>query len=376
MAEIWTKDIIKSLGMKTKEMWFDVLNNGLEEDRGFSLDDPNLLDIQKQIKEDYINYLDRCVDNLDFLNYYILRNEDGVIVSLCRIIIRDERYFVEGLETHRDHYRKGYARQLLDFVIKDLFRKEIERLYSNVAIHNDASNKFHLNFGFGVLNENSQRYVYSLDINKYVMTDLFNNWASTYNESVRKSEEEGSYPFAGYSNIKLEIFKEISRSNKKDVLDMGVGTGEITGALYDLGYNITGIDFSSKMIELAQKKMPNAKMIQSSFLEVTKYLDKKYDYIIFNYSIHHLEYDKQVDLLANLYDYLNNNGIILIGDVSTMNDIDMGKLRNKYISIWDDEEYYPIASKYTSHDKLDLYQFRFVNFNEVAGLFYLRKDCR
>lgn len=372
MTQIWTKGKIKSLSMKTKEMWFDVLNNGLEEDRGFDLDDPNIIDIQKQIKEDYINYLDSCVENPDFQNYYILRNDKGNIVSVCRIIIKDERYFLEGLETHRDHYKKGYARQLLDFVIKDLFRKEIERVYSNVAIHNDASNQFHLDFGFGVLNENSQRFVYTLDINKYVKTDLFNNWADSYNESVRKSEE-GSYPFAGYSDIKLEIFKEISRSSGKEILDMGIGTGEITGPLYDLGYNITGVDFSSKMIELAQKKMPYAKMIKSNFLDMIKYLDKKYDYIIFNYSIHHLDYDKQVDLLASLYDYLNDKGMILIGDVSTMNDFDMEKLRNKYLRIWDDEEYYPIASKYTSQEKLDLYKLRYVKFNEVAGLFRLNK---
>ncbi len=373
MTEIWTKEKIKSLGMKTKEMWFDVLNNGLEEDRGFSLDDPNILDIQKQIKEDYINYLDSCVDNPSFLNYYILRDENEVIVSVCRIIIKEEGYFFEGLETHRNHYRKGYANQLLDFTVKDLFRKEIERLYSNVAVHNIASNNFHSNFGFGIVNEGSKRYVYSLDINKYVKVDLFNNWASSYNESVRKSEKEGSYPFAGYSDIKLEIFKEISRSNKQDVLDMGIGTGEITGPLYDLGYSITGVDFSSKMIELGQKRLPNAKVIQCSFLDVTKYLDKKYDYIIFNYSIHHLEYDKQVDLLASLYDYLNDNGVILIGDVSTMNDGEMEKLRNQYIRIWDDEEFYPICSKYISSEQLDGYKVKYNKYNNISGLMSFEK---
>ena len=57
------------------------------------------------------------------------------------------------------------------------------------------------------------------------------------------------------------------------------------------------MDLSDKMLDLANKKMPNAIFIRDSFQKSITKLNVQYDFIIFNYSIHHLEYQDQIDLL-------------------------------------------------------------------------------
>jgi hypothetical protein len=48
-------------------------------------------------------------------------------------------------------------------------------------------------------------------------------------------------------------------------------------------------------------------------------------------------------------------------------------LQNKYAAIWDDEEYYPILKKYQLSRLIDIYKLSYVQINEVAGLYQLRK---
>lgn len=111
--EIWNKSKIEILNQIEKEQWFECLNNGLEEDRGFNMNNPNIIEIQTSIKKNYINYLENCSTNKEFYSYYVLYNDKGIIVSLLRVIQDiQERFFVEGLETHRDFRRKGYAKKI------------------------------------------------------------------------------------------------------------------------------------------------------------------------------------------------------------------------------------------------------------------------
>lgn len=86
----------------------------------------------------------------------------------------------------------------------------------------------------------------------------FNLWANGYDKSVNVSEESNGYPFAGYKDLLNYIYNQIRERDYVNILDIGFGTGILTTQLYNAGCNITGIDFSSNMIEIAKKKMPNA----------------------------------------------------------------------------------------------------------------------
>jgi 2-polyprenyl-3-methyl-5-hydroxy-6-metoxy-1,4-benzoquinol methylase len=372
MFETWNKSKINNLSQKDCEQWFDVLNHGLEEDRGYDLLDPNIESIRAGIKKDYIDYLRSCGHNQNFYAYYILR-DDGMIVSVCRIVIIGGKYYLEGLETHRNYYQKGFASKLLNKVFFMLKRDNIETIYSIVRNHNYKSLNFHYKNGFSVENKDDVDTKFVLNVKDQIRKELFDNWANNYNKSVIKSEQEETYPFAGYSSIKYQIIDIITKRSFAHILDMGVGTGEITSPLYNLGYKVTGVDLSEKMIDLAKKKMPNAMFICDTFQNSITKLNDQYDFIIFNYSIHHLEYQDQIDLLLKIHVSLSSQGRIIIGDVSTVNILDMNKLYEKYDSIWDDEEYYPILDIYQKSDLKNYYKISYNKINEVTGLFELVK---
>lgn len=369
MLEVWNNDKIKNLSPMDKDQWFDVLNQGLEEDRGYDLSTPNIEEIRKSIKKDYIDYLKSCSVDPDFYAYYILRKSGGIIVSLLRIVLKNQAYYLEGLETHRDYYRQGYASSLLIQVLYDLKRKNIKEIYSFVRNHNEQSLKFHYKNGFVEKEKDPINTKFVLNIEDKLRKDLFDSWSINYNKSIIKSEEEGTYPFAGYSKIKYQILDIISKKTTAKILDMGIGTGQITSPLYDLGYEITGVDLSEKMINIAQKKMPKAIFVCDSFYNSLERLNDQYDFIIFNYSIHHLDYESQINLLIRLNKYLKYQAKILIGDVSTFNLVDMENLHLKYEPIWDDEEYYPINEIYIKSKLNELYEISYNKINEVSGIF-------
>lgn len=93
----------------------------------------------------------------------------------------------------------------------------------------------------------------------------FDVWADGYDESVRLADESDAYPFAGYATILKEIYGRVCASGAKAVLDIGFGTGTLAGQLYQQGCDVFGQDFSSRMIQLAQEKMPRAQLYQGDF---------------------------------------------------------------------------------------------------------------
>ena len=76
--------------------------------------------------------------------------------------------------------------------------------------------------------------------------------------------------------------------------------------LYEHGCEIYGQDFSDRMLELAQEKMPTAKLIQDDFSNglVELLLRQKYDAIIATYYLHHLTDMQKVTFLKSLLMHL------------------------------------------------------------------------
>lgn len=170
----------------------------------------------------------------------------------------------------------------------------------------------------------------------------FDSWAKDYNKSVNQCEEANEYPFAGYTKILQNVYDFINSKNANTILDIGFGTGVLTQKLYNDGYNITGIDFSSKMIEIAKNKMPKAKLLQYDFsLGLPDELsDKKYDFIISTYAIHHLANENKIIFIRELLNHLSADGYILIGDVVFETENDLEICKNVSGNNWDSDEIY------------------------------------
>jgi len=122
----------------------------------------------------------------------------------------------------------------------------------------------------------------------------FDLWADGYDKSVGLSEEENAYPFAGYKDVLGRVYAAVSPRAGLRVLDIGFGTGVLTAAFYRQGCEVWGVDFSSRMIELARERMPAARLYCADFSkglprEVT---DQRFDAIVSTYALHHLSPQK------------------------------------------------------------------------------------
>ena len=163
MFEVWNRENIAKLTEDEKEQWFDVLNYQLEEDREISLEDPKIIEKQREIKDDYIKYLESCPNHKEFYKYYIYKDLNKII-SVCRINIYEGKYILEGLQTHRDYYRLGYASKLIEHMIGELKKDGIKMLYSEARVWNDASNALQSKIGFIKYDEVDNNYLYSLKL--------------------------------------------------------------------------------------------------------------------------------------------------------------------------------------------------------------------
>ena len=174
----------------------------------------------------------------------------------------------------------------------------------------------------------------------------FDVWAEEYDTSVKLSNEDNTYPFAGYNEIIYKIYKKVISKSNATVLDIGFGTGTLTQKLYQYGCDIYGQDFSLKMIELASNRMPTANLYQGDFTKgvVEQLKQRLYDFIIATYSIHHLKRDEKVKFLYELLSLLNKNGMILIGDVMFETQKELEKCREELLDKWDNDEFYCVIS--------------------------------
>ena len=194
----------------------------------------------------------------------------------------------------------------------------------------------------------------------------FDLWADGYDKTVGISDEENTYPFAGYKKVLNTIFQTIMQRSNATVLDIGFGTGVLTTKLYENGCFIYGQDFSTRMIELAAEKMPSAHLYQGDFTRglVEPLREQSYDYIVATYSLHHLNDEQKVAFLHNLEGYLNDDGQILIGDVAFETREELNQCQQSAGNKWDDEEFYFVADELRS----DFPRLTFARLSYCAGI--------
>ena len=175
----------------------------------------------------------------------------------------------------------------------------------------------------------------------------FNLWADGYDKAVGISEEANTYPFAGYKSVLGGIFDEIMHKEKAAVLDIGFGTGTLTTKLYENGCDVYGQDFSQRMIELAKEKMPDANLYQGDFSKglVSELYERKYDFILGTYSLHHLTDEKKVLFFMELLNLLDEGGKLLVGDVAFETRSELEKCKEEAGSAWDEDEIYFVVDE-------------------------------
>lgn len=170
----------------------------------------------------------------------------------------------------------------------------------------------------------------------------FDLWADNYDSSTENSDNNSTYPFAGYNEVLNKIYDGVLRQSGKKVLDIGFGTGKLTCRLYNSGCEIYGQDFSEKMINLAYEKMPKARLYRGDFTSglVEELAALRYDSVIAAYSLHHLSDGEKISFINSLLSLLNDDGVIYIGDVAFPARHDLELCKAAAGDDWDSDEFY------------------------------------
>ncbi|MCW4000094.1 MAG: class I SAM-dependent methyltransferase [Candidatus Bathyarchaeota archaeon] len=102
--------------------------------------------------------------------------------------------------------------------------------------------------------------------------------------------------------------------NQKRALDVGAGTGNLTGKLLKLGYSVTATDISPEMCSILEKKyasyLPGKLTVINSPIEELSFEAESFDLVSFYSVLHHLP--DYVAALHTLCGYLRRGGVVYI----------------------------------------------------------------
>jgi len=133
---------------------------------------------------------------------------------------------------------------------------------------------------------------------------LYRNFANYYDKIYSEVDYEGEVNF-----IKWAVNKH-KTSSSNFLMDVACGTGTHVEKLMD-NFNVTGVDISPQMLEIARKKVPTANFIQGDMKSLET--ESMFDVITCIFSaIHYNRNLKELEsTLQNFYDQLNPGGILI-----------------------------------------------------------------
>lgn len=116
------------------------------------------------------------------------------------------------------------------------------------------------------------------------MDNLFDRIANAYGIFYRIQVKR-------YGSAIGKASKNVDLSGCRDVLDVGCGTGALCAAFRKRGFNVTGVDLSARMIEVARGKKGNEGIgfAEANVLEGLPFADKSFDVSIASFVAHGLQ---------------------------------------------------------------------------------------
>jgi len=106
-------------------------------------------------------------------------------------------------------------------------------------------------------------------------------------------------------------FRDQLKSDSGNLLDLGCGAGVPIGRSFiDSGWSVTGVDFSPKMLLLANKHVPEMQTLCGDISSM-EFDGGEFNAITLIYSLFHIPKSQHSDLFAQLFRWLNPNGMAL-----------------------------------------------------------------
>jgi 2-polyprenyl-3-methyl-5-hydroxy-6-metoxy-1,4-benzoquinol methylase len=116
------------------------------------------------------------------------------------------------------------------------------------------------------------------------------------------------------SSRSLEMLKKIIKRmpKKGKVLDVGCGGGYPVAKFFaNLGYDVTGVDFSSEMIKIAKKTVPEGEFYEKDMTKLD-FPNESFDIIVSFYAIIHVPRVQHAKIISKFHEMLKPKGIIFV----------------------------------------------------------------
>lgn len=165
---------------------------------------------------------------------------------------------------------------------------------------------------------------------------LFDRWAESYDESLGG---KSGFPFEGYERV-LDLIADRARVEPgMEVLDLGIGTGNLAGRLLEMGCVVWGLDFSLRMLAKVHAKYPQIELLKADIRgDWPVDVDRHFDRVVSAYVLHEFDLDSKVRLLRKLArQHLADSGLMVVGDISFPTADERDKANKLYLGDWDEE---------------------------------------
>ena len=186
-----------------------------------------------------------------------------------------------------------------------------------------------------------------------MLKTLFDRLAETYDQDIIDSDNRDLFPFAGYQKIMDFIASDIEKQShlgRCRILDLGIGTGNLEAKIKPERIELTGVDLSEKMLEVAQLKLPGATLYCADFLQglPPEIQNDKFDFILSTYALHHLDFPAWMEYITYLSQHLTVFGKIYIGDILFLTESEKRACQIEHTREWDEDEYYHVYEQIAS----------------------------
>ncbi|WP_018933624.1 class I SAM-dependent DNA methyltransferase [Gracilibacillus lacisalsi] len=205
--------------------------------------------------------------------------------------------------------------------------------------------------------------------------EVFEEWASTYDEAVTGHDPQYRDVFEGYDTI----LKEVAQLAEGTVMEFGVGTGNLTEKVLAKGLPVIGIEPSDPMRELAKEKLPQLDLYEGDFLEFPL-PNKPVNTIISTYAFHHLTKAEKNKAVAKFYSLLANGGRVVFADTVYENEQAEQQIKQEahelgYHDLLEDlnREYYPQLEEIRELFEQNGFHFEAKKRNKFVWLFVAEK---
>lgn len=203
--------------------------------------------------------------------------------------------------------------------------------------------------------------------------EMFDAWAADYDYYIRIGKD--SFPFRGYDNVLDRIVELAEPKPGLKILDAGIGTGNLAQRFLEFDCDIWGIDYSSKMLDEARKKLPKIQLLHTDIAsEWPSDLKVGFDRIVSAYTLHHFRIEGKVNAIERMQkELLAENGRIIVGDISFPTIDARAKARAGLGSVWDDYEYYWAADEFNAMMSKKGFIVDYEQISEYGGIYFIRR---